>query len=215
MDADSTPFEKVREKLEKLRAARDCAASTPGEKESAQARIDALLEKHGLTEETASSTHVSIHLFKLEKARWARRLFMQCASWLLQNNTLHTVRAPRGFFALMATPLDAADIRACYAYYTQVIRTRESEIRDQVRDVKAEMATILKSLEEQKKGLCEALLYKYELFGPQAEQPGNHKKISEAEFKAWLRRRQIEEGFTADKWERGEKLDDSNTLLLL
>lgn len=212
--SDSNAFEKLSDKLAKLRAMRDCASATAGERENAQASIDALLRKHGLTEEQAASVMTGVVVFSLEPARWGKRLFLQCAAWLLQVNTIHTIRAPKGRVAMMLTPLDGADIKGCYAYYVLVMRKREVELRQMMKDTRSECARILKALKEERDGLCEALLHKYELFGPPPAEPKKHRRMTEAEFESYLKRKRFEEGFEADAWQRGGKLNQQDLPLL-
>lgn len=208
------PFEKLHDKLAKLRSLRDDPAATQGERDSAQCRIDALLAKHGLTEAQAADLNKGVCIFTLEKARWGKKLWLQCAGWLFQIATIHTIRSPRGRIAMMLAPLDAADLRACYVYYVGVLRRREADIRDTVKTVRKQLAERLKELEQEKALLCDALIHRYDLFGPPPEQPPPGRNMTRAELEEWLQRRELENSFGEDAWKRGEKLDGSETLLL-
>lgn len=214
-------LETIREKLAKLKRVMECEGAAAGERESAAARYAEILERYGLTEESLVSDAKMPCRLEFDKARWGRPLMIQCVGWLLQISTVSMLERGKTHILIMLTPMDAAEARACYAYYEgimlgklSVINKREKRLKGlakaQIKEIEKELKGKLKDTKADKAGLLDALVMRYEL--GVATPRG---KMSDAELKEWARNYALGQQLKGDAWQRAKKVASGQTDLNL
>lgn len=220
----SVPIETIREKLIKLQRLIQDPAATEGERTSAQHRFTQILERHGLSEEDVANTARSPFVFQWAERRWGRQLLIQCAAWLLDESPVKCESIGNGSLSIRMTPLDAADLRACYDYYVgimegqlSVLRVEEEqstgELRARIQSLQQELDKRKKVFSEEKKGMLDALILRYKLCPtPKGEPP--KMQISNRELQEFCDRLRRSRRFKTDAWMRTRKLGGQGVLLL-
>jgi hypothetical protein len=219
-------LETIRERLAKLDRVIECQGSTDGEKDSARARRAEILERYNLTEETVRSSFIGPHVFILERTRWGRQLWLQCAAWMLQVSPVAVLRLNRVEACMNVTPLDAADLRACYCYYAAVMYHELDKIDGALKSDAIELEERIKLLQkaldkrraqaiETKAKLLDSLILRYKLRGPRIIDETKSAKVSDKELEDFLKHKRLADQMDGDAWQRGEKVGDSEHIFKL
>lgn len=220
----SDALETIREKLIKLQRLIQDPAATEGERSSAQLRYTQILKRHGLTEDDVANTTRSPFVFQWAERRWGRQLLIQCAAWLLDEEPVKCESIGNGCVSIRMTPLDAADLRACYDYYVgimegqlSVLRVEESqstgEIRARLQTLQQELDKRKKVFSDERKGMLDALILRYKLRPTPKGQPSK-RRLSSRDLQEFIDRLRRSRRFHQDAWERTIKLGDQGGLLL-
>ncbi|WP_009960369.1 hypothetical protein [Verrucomicrobium spinosum] len=230
-DNQTTNLETIREKLAKLKTLIDCPGATEGERESARLRYDEILKKHGLTEESVSSDVAGPSVLVWGKRRWGRKLMLQCASWIMNKVKVPVMSVTKEHAVFLLTPLDAADLRACFAYYAQMMEEQIDAITDrekrakamakeQIKQIEKELEAKLKENAATKAELLEVLWMKYKIYADvePSDRPAKaptSRKVTEREVQEYVRRERIRKSLTGDAWERAKKVGEGQEQLRL
>lgn len=187
----------IKERAAKLAASADPArGSTAAEIATAQAKLDRLLSRHGLTMEDLASTATVDHIFTV-KDEQGEDLLHAVAFWILETGRIFVSKARsngkrkhnrRLTLALRCTRTQAVDIQTCFDYYAAIME-----------GLKLDLAEKRKDLATQEKQLVSSMAHKYKLYAPDDGKPAKPSTLSRRELLAILANA---EKMHAGRWEK-------------
>lgn len=188
-------IETIRELAHKLSALSDpTRGGTPAECAIAAAKLKHLLEKHGLTIADLENSDTDwLYLEVVSKNE--HELLIQCICFVLNQSQISISRIPKPAksrypeeVGIKVTRLHAADIRACFAFYRQILADRTAELENEIAKRRAAI-----------KSLPDAIFSRYHIFPHNDNSESDKPDLTPAQLAALLT---AMAGLDGDAWQR-------------
>lgn len=156
-------LETIRELAMKLLALSDPhRGGSPAECEAASRKLEALLQRHGLTVSDLGDEAVEPRVFEVLN-EMEKRLFVQCACFILDCSTIRltTRKQARITFGkrsrkgravkyleleMELTKVQYADLTACFAYYREIMASQKAEIEQKIKTLKKSLTVLVDAI---------------------------------------------------------------------